>query len=405
MGKKKGPPYTDIPDCNTKDYDRLGWWMRYMLRGQRKGINSEDDILVDNVYARNTPSSDLPSPSESKEHAIKDPYPLRPHFVDIANLSWLKGIALPLPKGWTRIPTPPPTPPPPPPPPTPPPPATLSGFTPYEPPAHHPSHSTLYPAIKKEVPAPEPLSLDKFDPYDQEEAALRVLKTPSASDTSVPVIKSEPVYQPSPALLDTIASLPDSRLGSRNRETPIKSEPAPSKYSYWNSPATSLKQWHRYKPASSFPAVKTEQTSDTYEPSASLKDSIAALHSNQNVRRLTESYYPDATPVMVKAESGQESESERATSDLLKEHIQDLKAARPRQPAVPSPALPIKQKLPYDVSRDPRRQPQGPASATARKRPATEHGNIGSECTLLTVLDPTELSASQVPAKRVKEEQ
>ena len=74
MGKKKGPPYTDIPDCkfvvvvcpwgmrdpgkrSVPDYNRLGVWMRYMLRGQRKGLNSEDDIQVDAVYARNTVST------------------------------------------------------------------------------------------------------------------------------------------------------------------------------------------------------------------------------------------------------------------------------------------------------------------------------------------------------------
>lgn len=73
MPKKKGPPYTDIPECKYivvvypwgmmdagkrrgSDYDRLGVWIRSMLRGQRKGIRAEDELQVEVVYARNTVS-------------------------------------------------------------------------------------------------------------------------------------------------------------------------------------------------------------------------------------------------------------------------------------------------------------------------------------------------------------
>lgn len=74
MPKKKGPPYTDIPECKfivvvspwgmmqpskrvQIDYDRLGVWVRLMLRGQRKGNKAEDDLQAEVVYARNSVSA------------------------------------------------------------------------------------------------------------------------------------------------------------------------------------------------------------------------------------------------------------------------------------------------------------------------------------------------------------
>lgn len=73
MPKKKGPPYTDIPECkyvvvvhpwgmldagkrSQKDHDRLGFWIRSMLRGQRRGVRAEDELQVEVTYTRNTVS-------------------------------------------------------------------------------------------------------------------------------------------------------------------------------------------------------------------------------------------------------------------------------------------------------------------------------------------------------------
>ncbi|KAH9843992.1 uncharacterized protein C8Q71DRAFT_730852 [Rhodofomes roseus] len=298
---KKGPPYTDDPECKyvvvedpfpghrtgkARDqayWDWLSGWVYYMT-GKKADptsiyfVHTKDEVIVQlpeeydvtpilgvhvwrevlkwgqerdkdrvsYVFEYNYRNHGRPEshgweeawptgggPNDPNKFPVKFPYP-HPHWATVRGRN-CASLALPLPRTRERTPTPPP-------------PEPIL-FEPYEAPAHladarnaqldeelhEPEEQDVKPTIG--VPLPGQFFVDKRDPYEEEDAALRLVKQEPSNDPIL--VKAEPSEvivkqehpepraepQPSEAFLAAFNRLERTRAG---QESSAKREPSPT---------------------------------------------------------------------------------------------------------------------------------------------------------------------------------
>ncbi|KAI0921461.1 hypothetical protein AcW2_006422 [Taiwanofungus camphoratus] len=197
LGKKAGPEVIFSVNTRTEVIVKLPKevdivpilgahiWCKFLSTKQGADRNRISYVFEYNYRSRGEPGNHnwlehVPHPGEPPPHIrfpVVFPYP-SPHWASPIGRN-LKDLALPLPSSRERTPTPPP-----------------SLFTPYEPPLHYPSHvvnSSPAPAvgsieqseerveveIKSEAclqDQPVRLYAEKHDPYEEEDAALKLVK-------------------------------------------------------------------------------------------------------------------------------------------------------------------------------------------------------------------------------------
>ncbi|OBZ76263.1 hypothetical protein A0H81_03623 [Grifola frondosa] len=322
MAKKKGPPYVDDPGCkyvviddpwpghaSGKDrgqdyFNRLGAWVWYMLGKKHEpeylySVNTRAEVIVElpedtditPILGAHTWRKFLSRGDQAdiKRKSFVFEYNYKAHGRP-ENHNWLRHtphdkpaalFALPLPASRVRTPTPEPVPQP-----------DTSLFVPYQAPAHY--HADISEVTtgagpsatsQNEIAQPEALDdateeadpprlyVGKHDPYEEEDAALRILKqeplesplyTPAehSAMTDRPIKREEPVQEhiPSDKFIAAVeryqqrqravqATTPSYSPDPRTRDPRLANR---------QSPAASLKRVHRDEEEAFVKRIKTE---------------------------------------------------------------------------------------------------------------------------------------------------
>ncbi|KAA1466103.1 hypothetical protein DENSPDRAFT_925609 [Dentipellis sp. KUC8613] len=394
-GKKKGPPYTDKPDCEyivvTQPYgidknapermnkgavQRISSWIRFMFNDVSvveavwwmrtrneiivqltEGTDIEpmlgahkwskivsgfrgDPAAMSCIFKYNYRTFGEPGAHSWKDEVSSDEFPPKGIFTDpYPRPSWAQpriNLALPLPKSRERTPTPPPEP---------------------EPePASAADTAETKPVIKPEASDATELSsklASKMDPYEEEELAQQSLRAPPPPDP----VKQEPAYTPSSDLVNMLDALTKSRGPSAPTAAPVKQE-IPAR------PEPSVLGQHNVQ-------VKAEAgtNGNPTAPSNAWLDVFAQYQAQQGQR-------PAAGYPPVKPEAPETTLSARPLRPV--EQTQDpRRRSQPDAPRVkPEPADPRLANLPprpVEPTRDPRRRNVEPdPRGTAAKRPKEE---------------------------------